>query len=209
MGVAAAKRAEQAGPSSRDRLLDIAERLFMERGYAAVVLRDIAEAAEIRQASLYYHAPGGKEELYVAVVMRAIERHHAALRAIVSAPSAGFEEDLIRVGLWMAAEPPMNVNRMVMSDLPQLSSEAADKIRSAIFQRLNEPLVTLFERGAANGELRVANVQLAIGAFRAMMQATEFARTFSGRTREMTVRDAVDLLMRGLGAPKPDKVERS
>jgi len=48
----------------RDRILDVA--LFQERGYTAVAMRDIAEAAGMRTASLYYHFPS-KEELFVSV----------------------------------------------------------------------------------------------------------------------------------------------
>jgi len=49
----------------RDRILDVAEGLFQERGYTAVAMRDIAEAAGMRTASLYYHFPS-KEELFVS-----------------------------------------------------------------------------------------------------------------------------------------------
>jgi AcrR family transcriptional regulator len=43
-------------------VLDAAARLFRERGYAATTLGDIAEAAGLRTASLYYHF-GSKEDL--------------------------------------------------------------------------------------------------------------------------------------------------
>ncbi|MDI9546051.1 MAG: helix-turn-helix domain-containing protein, partial [Chloroflexota bacterium] len=35
-------------------MLDAAEEMFMEHGYAAITLRDLAERLDIRQASLYY-----------------------------------------------------------------------------------------------------------------------------------------------------------
>ncbi len=41
--------------SARDDVLDHAARLFTSRGYAGTSTREIAEAAGIRQASLYYH----------------------------------------------------------------------------------------------------------------------------------------------------------
>ena len=45
---------------STQRVLDVAERLFMDRGYSAITLRDIADELGMKQASLYYHFPGGK-----------------------------------------------------------------------------------------------------------------------------------------------------
>lgn len=62
----------------RDRILDVAEALFQERGYTAVTMRDIAEAVGMRQASLYYHFPS-KEELFVSVRERMFERHRVGL----------------------------------------------------------------------------------------------------------------------------------
>jgi AcrR family transcriptional regulator len=49
---------------STQRVLDVAEGLFIDRGYHAITLRDIADELGIKQASLYYHFPGGKEELF-------------------------------------------------------------------------------------------------------------------------------------------------
>ena len=56
----------------RDDILDTAERLFNERGYNAVSLRDIAEALQISKGNLTYHFQK-KEDLIEACVVR----HHA------------------------------------------------------------------------------------------------------------------------------------
>ena len=63
----------------KERLLDVAERLFSSKGFAAVTLRDIAQALSLSHASLYYHFPGGKEELFIQVMKRNILRHGEAL----------------------------------------------------------------------------------------------------------------------------------
>ena len=39
-------------PEARERVLSVADRLFTERGYQAVTLRDIAQEVGIRHASL-------------------------------------------------------------------------------------------------------------------------------------------------------------
>jgi hypothetical protein len=46
-----------------ERILDVAEALFMAHGYSAVKLRDIAETVGMRHASLYYHVPHLGREL--------------------------------------------------------------------------------------------------------------------------------------------------
>lgn len=58
---------------TRQQILDIGERLLLERGYAGFSYRDIAEAVGIRKASIHHHFPA-KEDLGAAIVERARER---------------------------------------------------------------------------------------------------------------------------------------
>src|SRR5215475_10873443 len=56
---------------TRDRILDTAEALFAERGFAGTAVRDIAAAVSLTAASLYSHF-AGKEALYAAVLERGL-----------------------------------------------------------------------------------------------------------------------------------------
>lgn len=56
----------------REEILDIAAGLFVARGIAATSTRDIAEAVGVRQASLYYHYPFGKDEMLAELLQRSI-----------------------------------------------------------------------------------------------------------------------------------------
>lgn len=58
-------------PPTRDLILDVAERRFAERGFAAVSMREIAEAGLKNQASLYHHFKN-KRALYEAVLTRGV-----------------------------------------------------------------------------------------------------------------------------------------
>ncbi len=51
---------------TRQRLLDEAERLFADMGYAAVTVRQITQAAQTNVAAVNYHF-GGKQNLYLEV----------------------------------------------------------------------------------------------------------------------------------------------
>jgi AcrR family transcriptional regulator len=56
-------------PTAKERILDTAERLFAERGYAATSLRSIITEANVNLASVHYHFHS-KEALLEAVFLR-------------------------------------------------------------------------------------------------------------------------------------------
>ncbi len=58
--------------STREAILDAAERRFAEHGFAGVSVREIAADAGLKnQASLYYHFPG-KQQIYEAALKRGV-----------------------------------------------------------------------------------------------------------------------------------------
>lgn len=73
-------------------LLDAAEQLFLERGYANVSMQQIAEAAGFTKGATYYHFQS-KEDLYLAVSKRLITNLRDQLLAPFDEPGT-FEEQL-------------------------------------------------------------------------------------------------------------------
>ena len=61
------------GKERREQLLDIARRLFAERGLAGTSIEEIAARADVSKPVVYEHF-GGKEGLYAVVVDREVER---------------------------------------------------------------------------------------------------------------------------------------
>jgi AcrR family transcriptional regulator len=60
-------------PSNKDAILDAAEVLFAEKGFAATTIKDIGQAAACNSALLYYYYTD-KEGLYAAVLERVVQR---------------------------------------------------------------------------------------------------------------------------------------
>lgn len=60
--------------SAKQAILDAAERLFAERGFAATSMRDLAAAAGTSKALVHHHF-GNKDELYQAVISQVIARY--------------------------------------------------------------------------------------------------------------------------------------
>ncbi|HEY5244002.1 MAG TPA: TetR/AcrR family transcriptional regulator [Polyangiaceae bacterium] len=72
--------AEQAKPR-KEEILDVATRLFAERGYDGTSMNDVAERFGMRKASLFYHF-ATKDALYEAVLDRLVASLQTALEAI-------------------------------------------------------------------------------------------------------------------------------
>src|SRR5580692_11002190 len=92
--------ADMADRPTGERLLDIAAALFCEKGYAATTTREIATAAGIQQASLYYHV-AGKEDLLHQICVSSLEQLFADVESAVSAVNGAVEriEVLVRTHL--------------------------------------------------------------------------------------------------------------
>jgi AcrR family transcriptional regulator len=95
---------------TRREILKAAEELFIAKGYKGVSMKDIAEAvhtspdAHITPAALYYHFPGGKEELFVSMLRQSIEGEtQRALQALSSATEV--RERLTRLTQTMLSFP--------------------------------------------------------------------------------------------------------
>ncbi|MGW5741712.1 TetR/AcrR family transcriptional regulator [Amycolatopsis sp. NPDC003861] len=74
---------------TRQRMLDTAADLFQTQGYHATGLTQLTTAGGAPKGSLYFHFPGGKEQLAAEAVRLSSERTGALLEAILNdAPNA-------------------------------------------------------------------------------------------------------------------------
>ncbi len=78
-------------PSSRDKILEVAEARFAQRGFAGVGMREVALSAGLGKSSLFHHFPT-KAELYVAVIERVIARIEAHVLPALGKPGAALAQ---------------------------------------------------------------------------------------------------------------------
>ncbi|MFI6867691.1 TetR/AcrR family transcriptional regulator [Nocardia sp. NPDC050406] len=77
-------RRERKKAANRQALADAALRLFLERGYDAVGVREIADAADVSVATLFKHFPDGKEAL---IFDQDADREEALVAAVRERPT--------------------------------------------------------------------------------------------------------------------------
>jgi TetR/AcrR family transcriptional regulator, lmrAB and yxaGH operons repressor len=75
--------------SSRDAFIETTGQLLRRQGYAGTGLNEIVARSGAPKGSLYFHFPGGKEQLAVAAMQRTGEQLRAAIAGIL-----GSSEDL-------------------------------------------------------------------------------------------------------------------
>lgn len=81
---------------TRERLIDSATRLFAERGFAKVTVREICQAARANVAAVNYHF-GGKTGLYQEIVQSAIRTMHGTTQEIQKAGEGQPPEEQLRI----------------------------------------------------------------------------------------------------------------
>lgn len=126
MPQAATGRRERKKAATRQAIADAALRLFVERGYDQVTIRDVADAADVSTTTLFKHFPG-KE----ALVFDEEAGREAELVAAVRDRPAGLgvvdalREHVLRSWLPRAADPQLAEFTELVDSTPALREYAA------------------------------------------------------------------------------------
>lgn len=185
--------------SAKERVLITAEELFHERGYNAVSMRDIAEALDMRQASLYYHVPDGKEQLFVEVTERGLQRHQGGLDEAIRIAQPAIAAQLKAAAHWFASHLPMKLLSMLETDMPSISAQNSQKLIFMAYQAMFVPIIHIFQEAMERGEVRQMDPTRLAGHFLSMMDGVSYTAT-AGHTDEpmdKMIDDMIDVLLNG------------
>lgn len=125
-GTARATRAQAAGapakPSRREEIVQIAGKLFAERGFLGTTIRDIADAADILSGSLYHHF-ASKETIADEILSGYWTELTARYDAVVTAGTdpAQTVRNLIKESVSLL-DPFANAIRLMLNDWSYLAT---------------------------------------------------------------------------------------
>lgn len=134
----------------QSRLLDAAERLFAERGFAATPVRMVAEEAGVNPALVHYYF-GSKRELLFAVMDRVLLPMAEALGAMQQSGKAPVEK-IVELMTAMAARHPA-LPKLIAREVLLSSGETQDTFARDYAPRLGGALPGLLQREQAQGRL--------------------------------------------------------
>ncbi|WP_392964468.1 TetR family transcriptional regulator [Streptomyces sp. LN245] len=146
----------EAGPATRDRILEAAREEFSERGYEKTSIRGIARSAGVDSA-LVHHYFGTKEQVFEAAVEGAMAPALGAPDTIVEGPLDGVGERLTRffLGVW---ENPTSRTPLLAIVRSAVNNDTA----AAVFRRL--VAAQLLRRVAARLDVPDAELRVELAA---------------------------------------------
>lgn len=141
-----------------DDILACARSLIVRGGYNSFSYADISKVVGIRTASIHHHFPS-KSDLVRVLVVRYREEAAAGLAQLEQSVPDPLDQLRTYLGYWercfadMAA--PFCVCALLAGETPVLPEEVAVEVR-AHFRQLADWLTGAFERGAAQGRIRLS-----------------------------------------------------
>lgn len=192
----------------RSRLLDAAERLFAERGYAATPVRAVADAAAVNPALVHYYF-GGKQGLLEAVLEQALEPMSEALQALMTRPDAS-PTDVLHLLHKLGAEHP-NLPLLLVREALLPGGAAREAFETRFAPRLGGRLPALLSQAKAAGRIDASTDPQALTALLLSMGVFPYIAThllqrvigldLAGDDRERLVHQAERLLTNGVLTP--------
>jgi AcrR family transcriptional regulator len=140
-------------------ILSTAAKLFRERGYSAVSMRDIAQALNIKAASLYNHIKS-KQEILVSIVIQIAEEFTRSMEAIAKSDKKAIQklEKLIELHIDITLRDPDEM-ACLNNDWMHL-----DDLNRSYFLKMREEYEANFRQivqvGIANQELADIDIEV-------------------------------------------------
>jgi AcrR family transcriptional regulator len=164
----------RADADSKTAILDAAERLFAEQGYAATTIKQIGAAAGVNSALLYYYYDS-KETLYHELLS---ERIGELIQKGMSTMSLGGEpEDTVKALVARQSEllrEHPNLPRLIMRELVDHQASHAQEQVSQIAATVFRGLCEIIRQGQRSGAFR-ADLDPRFAAISTIAQVVYFA----------------------------------
>jgi len=153
----------------RAQVMVCAARLFVERGYHGLSMREIAEAVSVTKAALYYHFTD-KEALFLAILMSYLDQIQAALDQIM-ARETSTRSQVLQLVSHLLSQPVEQraMIRMASQEMSELSPSGRQALHQAYHQKFIYKIQAILQRGSERGELRPMHPALATWLLLGMM----------------------------------------
>ena len=153
------KTSSPASHDLRQQILLVSAKLFVERGYRGISMREIAEVLGVSKASLYYHFKD-KEDLFLAILIDSIEQLGELVRSVEE--MQGTAREKLRLFFYKIAKDKTQrrgVMRLAEHDAIHLSKESQKLMRDMYYRNFPARLEHILREGQESGELKAFDVR--------------------------------------------------
>jgi AcrR family transcriptional regulator len=187
---------------TRRLILQVAERLFMQHGYAAVsmshIVEEITQVRSLTMPAIYYHFPT-KEALYAAVVLDVGERVGRAIQHAAATPGDLTTRVHALAGA-LGLMRPERFTRMQLDMHEHLHEATRQQVQQAFMTQIVAPIVQVFADAVASGELR-AHVQPELAASALMVLIGGLSGAEENLGQPVPPHTVASLLLEGIRSP--------
>ena len=142
-------------------IINVAAKLFKEKGYSAVTMRDIAQAMDIKAASLYNHIKS-KQEILVLIVIEIAEEFTKVIDEIVNSEISAIKkiENVIQLHIDITLR---NADALACLNNDWMHLTDNDLVYFIKMREdYEESFRTIIIKGIADGEVKNLNIEVVI-----------------------------------------------
>lgn len=149
-------------------ILQEATRLFVERGYHGLSMREIAEAVGVSKAGLYYYFKD-KEDLFLAILLGNLDRLDRILQEARQAPTARQQIERFVRAIFEWAPEERAIIRLASQEMEHLSQHGLAEFSRLYYTKFIGQVQAILAEGIQRGELRPMDPALATWILLGMM----------------------------------------
>lgn len=175
----------------RETILQESARLFVDRGYHGLAMRELAEAVGVSKAALYYHYKD-KEDLFMAVLTSNLDRIEQVINEARKAPTTRLRIEQMVQAIFRRAPEQRAMIRLASQEMDHLSVAARADFSRLYHEKFIGQVEAIIDEGIQSGELRPMNTSLATWLLLGMM----YPFFYTAHAGEMTSFDeTIDLML--------------
>jgi AcrR family transcriptional regulator len=184
-----------------EKIIEVAAKLFLTKGFRATTLQDIADQLGMSRVALYHYLRN-KEDLLEPVYIREMKKDLEQLQAILSSQSSSREKIKFGIQLFVkrATTKPLDfeLSSKHNNDLPAAINQTISELQSQIGNLWTE----IIKQGVENGELHSVDPKLDTFAILGMcLYVKNWYRSDGRLTHEQISETFLNRIMEGL-APR-------
>ena len=156
---------------TKGRIIDEARQLYQQGGYNHINLDVIAKTLKITRPALYFHFPGGKEQLLLEVI-KSVGREIAQQLQTAASCSDKVREQLRSILLSISRQPLLDHKKLIEAEIDQLTPATVQQMHE-VFETVIQIISDVIEVGIKQREIRSIDPYIAVFSFMGLCQQVE------------------------------------